>query len=190
MKPIYTAHRCEETGAIIITPAHGADVRIQHPISEAHSSVVVDMEQEDHSHLIGKWVKCVTDKGGMISPDEGEWVFVEGINSGDLNHHLKIKRSNGCVGLYPMDRFGLSDPRDENPDEPKETMIPFDLERWKAGEGILRTETQGGDEVTNLTHFEGMCLIGKVNHSLGFWGESGKCNHFRPNNDLTLIVKR
>lgn len=78
----------------------------------------------------------------------------------------------------------------------KTKKIPFNLERWQKG-GFVRVETRGGDNVSQLTHFNVRwqdCLYGVLlcdgEDSVYSWDEDGHwLNRTGAGFDLCLIVE-
>lgn len=158
----------------------------------------------DYSHLIGKWVKCYSDPtlkyresdpGKVVNFPVGKWFHVsEQHPNGYLVVDGPAPYSEGlsffCSNAELF--FDLSNPRDTNPDDlPDEVKIPFDYERWKAGD-FIRVETEDGKAVEKLTDFEvgNYPLHGVYCGIVTNWMKGGyiAAKELSPTN-LTLIVK-
>jgi hypothetical protein len=106
----------------------------QAEVTEAHSSLVLDeLQNPDYSHLIGKWVKTLYDL--IRGPQTNEWVKLKKV----YDFWVVLDMDNDQRDYdrtWQKDRFDLSDPRDENPDEPKEVRIPFSIEEMIEDAGV------------------------------------------------------
>jgi hypothetical protein len=126
----------------------GAVVTIVEPqgkVTDAHSSLVLDeLQNPDYSHLIGKWVMSIESKWGFR---KGKWYKMFDSLVGELG----ALDENGEVHCFyrPKEWFNLTDPRDTNPDEPKEVRIPFSIERYDSGD-FIRYETRDGRVPENV----------------------------------------
>jgi hypothetical protein len=187
-KTLFTAHLCEETGAVIIDPAVNQEVRVL-PTIKTSPFEPEKSSEPDYSRLIGKWVKCIyveLGKNGL-----GKWFKVVGASK-MFKDSIVIEHSQGVDG-FNVKHFDLTDPRDTNPDE-EERVIPFDIERWRSG-NYVRVQTRGGELVKQLVAFEieDGCprLFGVVGKYVFNWLSSGR--HINEDiemaDDLTLVIK-
>lgn len=73
--------------------------------------------KEKVSELVGKWVRCAKGRLG-IHPDTNEWVEITQIGTNDpaFKESIVIKKQTGGTGVYPKERFDLSNPLDYNPE--------------------------------------------------------------------------
>lgn len=142
--------------------------------------------EPDYSHLVGKWVRCYADARGLNLP-VGKWSYVKGYDyQGDLI--FEIEGSSSKFGWRrPEDTFDLTDPRDSNPLEPIETIIPFDYDRWKSGD-YVRVVNGRGQEVKQLTEFDctnDFPMIGVVESKWESFKKSGA--YFINNSSLSSL---
>jgi len=157
--------------------------------------------QRDYSHLVGKWVKCVSDS---LYDLYGKWFkisYMDGFGDPYLAHcHLLTGKMVGVKG-YPFFKssFDFSNPLDYNPDE-VERIIPFDVERWRSGD-FVRVQTRDGrlpdkfNEVEQLKEYDCILtpLVGIIKGHTGVscWGYNGKYGNLSEehSHDLVLVVK-
>jgi hypothetical protein len=186
-KTLFTAHLCEETGAVIIDPAVNQEVRIGFPQTGNPQP-----SKPDYSRLIGKWVKC-KDNRGLEDWEVGKYYPVTAIfPDGDPIIPSSLGLNDCPIGWGGANEcFDLTDPRDTNPDE-VERVIPFDLERWRSGD-YVRVQVRDGAEVRQLTYFDydgEFPFRGIVRGDIRVWRSTGIVSlNEKTNTDLTLVIK-
>ena len=181
-KILFSAHLCDETGAIIINPAVNQEVRVM-PMIKTSLFEPEKPSEPDYSHLIGKWIYCNHE-------DIEGWVKVISCSSIPFPQNLVVQKNGRYDGLH-ISHFNLKDPRDTNPDE-AERVIPFDIERWRSGD-FVRVQTREGDEVTQLVWLDCTAIYPFVGVSYGNkreWMTNGRfLEHQEDPRDLILVIK-